>query len=271
MNTKLSALVAFASVCTVGFATTLRPVDLTSKYNSRRQTYCCNSVDYPGGLATYLGVPFNLGPYAANNTVNMSGTGVVTTSIPVNREKVLRVFTLINTGWGAPGPASYLRVEFESNMGDIASFDLIGNVHIRDHAQTSYTCCIDPGAGPTHTQTAWAAGAVRADLQTFVLPPAFANRTLTEMRLIDSGSTGLQRGLLFALSTEDNFCYADLNGDQLVDDTDFTIFVPQYNALDCSDPAMPSNCSADLNFDGFVDDLDFQIFVVAYDALLCEP
>jgi len=47
--------------------------------------------------------------------------------------------------------------------------------------------------------------------------------------------------------------------------------VPQYNALDCSDPAMPSNCSADLNFDGFVDDLDFQIFVVAYDALLCEP
>ena len=62
-----------------------------------------------------------------------------------------------------------------------------------------------------------------------------------------------------------------MNGDQLVDDADFTLFVPQYNALDCSDPTMPSNCSADLNFDGFADDLDFQIFVVAYDALLCEP
>jgi hypothetical protein len=64
-------------------------------------------------------------------------------------------------------------------------------------------------------------------------------------------------------------CPGDLNGDGVVDDSDFQIFVPQYNILDCSDPSMPDNCSADLNGDGVVDDGDFQIFVVAYNALLC--
>lgn len=64
-------------------------------------------------------------------------------------------------------------------------------------------------------------------------------------------------------------CYPDQNGDTLVDDADFQMFIVQYDALDCSDPAMPFACVGDLNFDGFVDDLDFQIFVVAYDTLLC--
>ncbi|MBN8596446.1 MAG: hypothetical protein J0L78_02105 [Planctomycetes bacterium] len=248
---------------------TLRPVDLTSSYNARRQTFCCNSADYPGGLATYLGVPFNLGPYNAPNTVVLDGAGVVTVTIPVQRQGVQRAFTLLNTAWGQPGPTSYLRVEFESDLGEVASFDLIGNVHLRDHAQTSYTCCLLPSAEPTHTQVAWSSGAVRADMQTFVLPPAFADRTLTEIRFIDSGGTGIQRGLLFALSTEDNFCYADLNGDHLVDDTDFIIFLSAYNMLDCADPSMPLDCPSDFNRDTVVDDSDFGIFVVAYNELVC--
>jgi len=270
MNTRYPALAATVMLSTIASAGTLRPLDISDLYNARRQTFCCNSADYPGGLATYLGVPFDLGPYSAFNTVVTDGAGVVTRTIPVNRAKVLRVFTLLNTAWGQPGPASYLRIEFESDQGDVAGFDLVGNVHIRDHGQTSFTCCIDPGAAPTHTQNAWAAGSVRADMQTFVLPAAFADRTLAEIRLIDSGATGFQRGLLFAVTTDDNFCYADLNGDEVVDDADFSMFAPQYNALDCADPAMPFSCSADLNFDGLVDDLDFQVFVVAYNALLCD-
>lgn len=266
----LFATLALTLPATASLAVTLRPVDLSALYNSRRQTYCCNSMDYPGGPATYLGVPFNLGPYSDLNTVTAVGSGTVTTTIPVNRGNVLRAFTLMNTGWGTPGPNSYIRVEFESEFGDVAAFDLVGNVNVRDHAQTSYTCCIDPNAGPTHTQLAWSAGSVRADMQTYVLPPVFADHTLKEIRLIDSGGTGFQRAVLFALSTEDDFCYADLSADELVDDADFTLFAQQYNALDCSDPAMPFDCSGDLNFDGFVDDMDFQIFIVAYNALLCE-
>ncbi len=66
-----------------------------------------------------------------------------------------------------------------------------------------------------------------------------------------------------------NACAADLNGDGVVDDADFSIFAPQYDLLDCGDPAMPLGCPADLNRDGVVDDVDFSIFVVAYDNLLC--
>jgi hypothetical protein len=64
-------------------------------------------------------------------------------------------------------------------------------------------------------------------------------------------------------------CPADLNNDGFVDYADFSIFVVQYDVLDCADAAMPSGCVADLNSDLVVDDQDFSIFVVAYDAVLC--
>lgn len=64
-------------------------------------------------------------------------------------------------------------------------------------------------------------------------------------------------------------CPADLNGDGLVDDSDFVIFAGTYNILDCLDPSMPPNCPGDLNFDGIVDDTDFVLFAGAYDQLLC--
>lgn len=64
-------------------------------------------------------------------------------------------------------------------------------------------------------------------------------------------------------------CVADLNGDRLVDDVDFTMFAAAYNVLVCEDPAMPINCPADLNRDGLVDDGDFQVFAAAYNDLLC--
>lgn len=67
-------------------------------------------------------------------------------------------------------------------------------------------------------------------------------------------------------------CPADLNGDTLVDDADFSMFIVQYDMLDCEDENMPYFCSADLNGDAMVDDADFSIFIVAYDTLLCpEP
>lgn len=65
------------------------------------------------------------------------------------------------------------------------------------------------------------------------------------------------------------YCAGDLNLDGVVDDIDFTIFVPAYNILDCADGAMPSGCPADLNRDGVVDDIDFTLFVPAYNELIC--
>lgn len=64
-------------------------------------------------------------------------------------------------------------------------------------------------------------------------------------------------------------CPADLNSDTVVNDEDFTLFLPAYNALDCADATMPASCASDFNADGFVDDADFIAFVAAYDTLLC--
>ena len=64
-------------------------------------------------------------------------------------------------------------------------------------------------------------------------------------------------------------CPCDLNFDGFVDDSDFVLFLPPYNILDCADPEMPVGCPADFNRDGIVDDADFSIFVVAYNDLLC--
>ncbi|MBS0192609.1 MAG: LamG domain-containing protein [Phycisphaerales bacterium] len=64
-------------------------------------------------------------------------------------------------------------------------------------------------------------------------------------------------------------CATDMNGDLLVDDSDFSMFIVQYDVLACSDPAMPLGCIADFNQDGQVDDTDFVIFVGEYDQLIC--
>ncbi len=62
-------------------------------------------------------------------------------------------------------------------------------------------------------------------------------------------------------------CAADLNSDQLVDDSDFVNFASAYDQLVCAD--LPGLCMADLNDDRQVDDTDFVIFAAAYNDLLC--
>lgn len=64
-------------------------------------------------------------------------------------------------------------------------------------------------------------------------------------------------------------CPGDLNGDTFVDDSDFVIFAPAYDILDCADPSMAAGCPADLNGDDVVDDLDFVLFAAAYNDLIC--
>jgi len=73
----------------------------------------------------------------------------------------------------------------------------------------------------------------------------------------------------FKLVQGGSTCPADLNGDDVVDDTDFVLFVVAYNLLDCADPAMPPGCPADINGDTFVDDADFVAFVAGYNELIC--
>ncbi|MBX3381086.1 MAG: hypothetical protein KF805_13410 [Phycisphaeraceae bacterium] len=112
-------------------------------------------------------------------------------------------------------------------------------------------------------------GGIIADLNDLAAAPGWILETAWDIddagRVVGTGSLwGIPRAFLLALA-----CPADFNGDGLVDDADFVLFVAAYNILDCADPSMPPGCPADLNADGFVDDADFVAFVAAYNQLLC--
>ncbi len=64
-------------------------------------------------------------------------------------------------------------------------------------------------------------------------------------------------------------CPADLNSDDLLDDSDFVLFAAAYDLLDCADPAIPVGCPADLNGNSFMDDTGFVAFADAYSEMLC--
>ncbi len=121
---------------------------------------------------------------------------------------------------------------------------------------------------PASTAVLWRDGQV-IDLNTRLTDPAGV--VLTSANGINShgwiAASGLYQGKVrgFILVP----CPADLSGDDVVDDSDFSIFIVAYDTLDCADPAMPAGCPADLNRDGVVDDSDFVIFVAAYNELLC--
>lgn len=66
---------------------------------------------------------------------------------------------------------------------------------------------------------------------------------------------------LLRLTVQPGGCPADLNGDTMVDDSDFVIFAGAYNEL--------LTMVGDFNGDGSTDDADFVLFADAYNALMC--
>ena len=76
-------------------------------------------------------------------------------------------------------------------------------------------------------------------------------------------------GSAFSNAATLKVCAADLNCDQIVDDSDFVLFADGYNLLECGNPAMQAGCPADINADNFVDDSDFVAFADGYNALIC--
>ncbi|MBN8598198.1 MAG: NF038122 family metalloprotease [Planctomycetes bacterium] len=103
-----------------------------------------------------------------------------------------------------------------------------------------------------------------------LVPGAYLNPGHSYEWYIASSTT---RGSVFssyaAFETDESFCKFDLTNDGLVEDADFSLFVVQYDELDCASAEMPNNCIGDFNLDGLVDDLDFSLLVVAYNNLGC--
>ncbi|MBX3388086.1 MAG: hypothetical protein KF691_01380 [Phycisphaeraceae bacterium] len=77
---------------------------------------------------------------------------------------------------------------------------------------------------------------------------------------------GIDRNLNGILNSDERaYCPGDLNGDGLVEDLDFQVFVVSYDQL----VVPPASMAADLNRDALVDDADFVEFLAGYNQLLC--
>lgn len=159
---------------------------------------------YPTGEQTLGGVPYILG--TNTNYCYTFGWGlddnVHVVTIPLGITGIDRVFMLMNTEAGRPGPTSYIHVQFQGTGGASASYDLIGNVDVRDYNQDGYTNSINN----TTTINVFSTGnGQRMDRVLFDLPPAFLSQSLTSMVITDNGSTFVeprQRGILFGVTLD---------------------------------------------------------------------
>ena len=177
------------------------PIDLSSLANQRLQTLGYGAVGMlPEGKVALGGIPFSI-PVGGTNV--WSGGAAIgpnprSLDVSVNAAGATRVHTLINTLWGERSPGAMASITFYGSAGTTYTVLLDGNVHIRDYLWNSWTNSING----TSTVNVFQAGSgqgiratnqVRLDMQTFILPAAFASQTLTRIRIEDFGASNLQR------------------------------------------------------------------------------
>jgi hypothetical protein len=185
--TTFALVLCISHTASAGYVT----VDLSPYTNARIQNYQPSSAGYPEGHVTLGGVPFDIEKVGGNNAWNaeyVSGPYPHVLDIPLNIPDAQEVHTLINTFYGQPGPASYIKLEFFGSGGAYYSKDLIGDVDVRDHFYSRWTNTING----TSTINVYSSGGgfgqeSRLDKQQIVLPSSFLGETLTEFRLTSTG------------------------------------------------------------------------------------
>jgi hypothetical protein len=165
-----------------------------------------DTTGFPFGSNTLLGnVPFEQtgafgevwnANFLSNGTTQSSGTQTLTINTSVTDARGF--YSIINTWWGASGPASYASVTF--NFSDATSFSqsLVGNVDIRDFNYTGFFTTTING---TTTRNVYLRSAGQypnpyaLDRQWFDFG-AYSGKTLTSVVFTDTGAANLQRMLV---------------------------------------------------------------------------
>ena len=205
-------------------------VDFSASFNRRLQDNTWGSIGLnslllnPAGDTLLGGVPFAIPSnglnywhsYAApagSDYINpMEDNLPKTLTVPTAVPDALRVYALINSYWGEPGPHPFARIEFLGDEGATASFDLVGEERIRDFNSANWANQ-SPASVNVLQWTGWLGNPTqRLDMQRFDLPPAFQAQTLIRITLIDQGgfnrldlATGVnvqQRTFLAGLTVE---------------------------------------------------------------------
>ena len=187
------SLLALAGGARADFVT----VDLTAQVNADARSYS-DGGNYPVGGQTldFAGVPFALAlRFAEPTTLGVVQSNGVSApevfSFAVGIPDAARVFTLINTGFGAYG-AYNGKIEVFGTGGAYASLDLVQGSNLRDHFNGFYQNFIsDPTVVPTNFAS------VRLDRQVLELGPSFAGQSVTEFRFTGGPVASFTDGVPF--------------------------------------------------------------------------
>lgn len=206
---KLVCIVAILAASASAALADFQIIDIDSHRNGGRDnTLLANGGNLPIGNQTFAGVPFDMGggpslsdPWAYYAHVDAGGNvGAVSETFDINVFGVTDVYTLMSTFWGAPGPNSFVSVTFNGSDGAVATFNLVGNVDLRDYNfNPTYTTVIN---GTTTIEVFNNGQGQHVDRQQFTLPAAFASQTLTTMVLTDTGQPNFQRVFMTGLTVE---------------------------------------------------------------------
>lgn len=196
------------AVCLVsaGASAQFVTVDFSSQFNmSRNNALLANGGMMPFGNQTFNGVPMAMGGTADFNTLwawtghDPAKGGTQSLVVNTNIFGATSVYSMINTFWGAPGPNSFLSIEFKGTGGLSQVFTLIGNSDVRDYNQNVWTNTIN---GTTTVEVWNNQIGQRLDMQKFELAAQFATETLTSIVITDTGAANSQRAIVAGLTVQ---------------------------------------------------------------------
>lgn len=208
--TAAGFVLILAGIDSASAALSFTQLDLNGNY---RMSASGSIAGFPLGNQTYLGgVPFTQndqfgqvwnGAYLSNGITN-SGSSVQTLTINTNVADARGFYSVINTWWGQPGPASYASLTF--NFSDSSSFtkNLVGNVDIRDFNYQTVTYTNQINNTTTRNVYLNPASSYALDRQWFDFG-AYSGKTLTSVVFTDSGSWNFQRYLVSGATVQSGF------------------------------------------------------------------
>lgn len=206
---KLAVIVSLLAALATSSPAAYFTYDFAILNNVRLQNLSGAANQLPEGNVTANGVPYliqqdlpfsNLNAWVAGGG---GGFGEVSLVLSQSTFGVDRVYFLLNTFFGETSLGTLARIEFTGNAGAFFTKHLDGNVDIRDYIESSFTNSING----TTTTNAFSFGsgtgnAVRLDSVMVDLPVEFQSQTLSSIRIVDNGGSGIQRLLLSAVTLE---------------------------------------------------------------------
>lgn len=206
----------------------------------------------------------SFGPSAAGAIGTATAIAQVSQSGDINAESIqasMGIYTFINANGTCSGSNDGLNV-FETEFNLSIAADLVLSISVSGDGFSFLTTVSQVGGSVWHSTYS-------SENVSVPLPAGDWKLRIEAHNSLACGPCFASRTANINLTASFDFgpCKGDLNGDKLVDDSDFSIFVVAYNELLCPDE--PEVCPSDLNGDFYVDDSDFSIFVIAYDELLC--